>query len=311
MQDLNVNNPLIPRDIYFHSPLEHYTAIGKHLHNILSHNAPPSESQLRKVSRLALSLLGASASFVSLIPSVYTADEFQPFPGAGILSSQAVVMNFGLFGAWGYYELFKIAFEKNGKENRSTLKEKAAVVMRAFAACLQGFTSRLPSAGLALYVAPGIPSEWRPFWAVLGVLGTAGPESLSMYRTMLSIERIKKDSSVPLETQAIFKQIRSNLCQIVDIAMQQGIPLNQTSRSLRFPLLSGNSTDDPHLQALIKELIGQNDEMLQDRLASTSCANTKKMGEKNQCGISNKPFCDSFACSKCATHKICYRLSIA
>ena len=139
-----------------------------------------TESTCRKICRLAFASFGATLSYATLIPSVLTANSFNPFPGARQISAAAVIITFGTFGASNYLDLSRILFRKpDSNEKRSSIARTTKVIL----SILLGIASRLPGAGVALKIAPGIPNEWKLPLAIFGILGTCSPEIVSTYNT--------------------------------------------------------------------------------------------------------------------------------
>src|ERR1700722_20215692 len=114
--------PLVTSDIQPHQaekPLRRN--FEGRLIEIINGSEPYTEYTACKVGRIAFASTGIFISYASLIPSVLTANSFNLNPGAGLISSAAVVINFGTFGAANYLELSNILFKPSKDDGKKCM----------------------------------------------------------------------------------------------------------------------------------------------------------------------------------------------
>ncbi len=184
------------------------------------------ESTFRKVCRLSF------ATYATLVPSILTANSFNPFPGASIISAIAVIITFGTFGADNYFDLSHILFKKShsGKESLNISN-----AFKVLISTLSGIASRLPGAGIALKIAPGIPSEWRIPFAILGVIGTCSPEIVSTYNTLEDFGKLCCEND---EDSEAIEKCKNEIIQCIQNVK---LKLLQLPEEQKFALLIGIS----------------------------------------------------------------------
>lgn len=167
------------------------------------------ESLPRKIARLGVVVIGGAASFVSLYPSMLIA---RPE------SAWAVLAAFGPFGAWGYWKFAK-AFFQFPQSNRHCLL--VVHIVDGVASISLGIASRMPSAGVALKIAPGIPASQRLLWAFLGLVGTAGPEIFSTFEGVKKfISFLQYSCTSSQDIQALFC-VKKNLENYLNRQMER------------------------------------------------------------------------------------------
>lgn len=165
-------------------------SLQEQLYSLMLKEQVAEESTCRKIARIALAVIGVLLSYGTLLPSVLTANAFNPFPGASQISAAAVVVNFGTFGADNYIELSNILFRKVKQTKKSCFSP--AKVLSIFCSCVLGFASRFPGAGITLKIAPGLPPDARVPLAILNVFGTCSPEIVSTYNSLDDLKGVIK-----------------------------------------------------------------------------------------------------------------------
>jgi hypothetical protein len=122
--NITFSPPLVTSAIQFHKsekPLRRN--FEGRLIEIIKGSEPYTESTACKVGRITFASIGIFISYATLIPSALTANSFNLFPGAGLISSAAVVINFGTFGAANYLELSNILFKPSKDDGKKCMSD--------------------------------------------------------------------------------------------------------------------------------------------------------------------------------------------
>lgn len=232
---INASSPLLTEDMLFG----------------LSAEPDRNESTCRKICRVSVAVIGVGISYLSLVPAVLTANSFNPFPGAGEISAAAVIVSFGTFGAYNYLDLSNILFKRFSIGKNLKFCSAFKIIL----SLLLGIGSRLPAAGVALKIAPGIPSEWRMPLAIFGVLGTLSPEVVSTFNSLTDLQEqceCNEDN---------FPELRTALSALKHRLFQ----LPKEERNLLLDHLEALLLDFPRpdqIQQFFDEIIHCNDEII-------------------------------------------------
>lgn len=165
------------------------------------------ESKCAKTMRIASCLFFGLLGYICEYPTIKL---------SGLLSGVSALFSFGSFNLHSIHSFFenyrKGIFEDPTEKNYHSSCLKVFFLTTTF---FFAISSRLPSAGLALKVVPGIPDNQRPWWAMMGLLGTFWPEALSGWSFFMDGLRHYKDSTLSSsdrkELSALKKRLLASL----------------------------------------------------------------------------------------------------
>lgn len=184
--------------------------LGDYIVKVISLEEISVESTGQKVLRCTLYLLGATASTIScVIPCEIALNYHNDTNVLGIIGVAGVLINFNLFGTWGYILLARQLMEGIDPEYRILFKSNvynATLAAKIFASVIWGSVGRLPSAGAVIQFNQNVP------WALATLVGGAGPNIWSAFKLISQFFRkVKSAGCFSTEDEVELEKVRDNL----------------------------------------------------------------------------------------------------
>lgn len=205
-----------------------YSEAAAHLMNVA--NNRPRETRCSKITKYVTCTVSGILGYLSEYPTLRM---------ARIFGGQAAFATFGSFNLHSSFGFWRSKIYQDVSELQSKIKYPCLKVAAGATAVTLAICSRTPSAGLALQVAPGLPDNQRPWWALAGLLGTFWPEAFSGMQACMDWIRHYKDVNAGKNRTCLYK-IRDNL-------------LNYIQAKQNFILRNGRGSHYDSLTSMVKQ----------------------------------------------------------
>lgn len=202
------------------------------------------ESKVRQFMRVTLCGAGVLISFGSLFPNMKVALSLEGVYGT--VTAIGVAVDFGILGSWGVISMVNKIFQKSisNTHNKNWIESMCKTSGMIAISVAGGISARLPTAGVALVVAPDIPLASRVPIAMLSVFGKSWTTSYSVYETLNYIEKTSKSISANQDYQKIIQIIQNNLEACFHFAQEESLLFTPETRRTIFPSFYNPSESD-------------------------------------------------------------------